>query len=801
MSVPLPRNERERLQALRRHGILDTPPEAAFDRIARLAARLLEVPIALVTFIDERRQWYKARHGAHWQEVGREVSVCAYTILTDGLTIVPDLSRDCRFADNPHVTGPSHLRFYAGAPLKSSDGFNIGTLCAIDTQSRDFGPEQQETLRDLAELTADELRLRLALAEGRLASIVESSADPIVSKSLDGIITSWNEAAERLFGYAPEEIVGRSVSLLIPPDRPDEEAQILARLQRGEGVSHFETVRRRKDGRLIEVSLTVSPIRDGNGRIVGASKIARDITERKGAEARLRDSEERFQQLAENIGEIFWIWDREQRRVVYVSPAYETVCGRSCESLYQAEPGAWLDVIHPEDRECLLRVGAEQRDAAYEQEFRIVRPDGTVRWIQARAFPVRDPGAQIKRVVGSARDITADKQAAAELRRLEEQLRQAQKMEALGRLAGGVAHDFNNLLSVVFGHSALLALGSPSPERLRESVTQIGRAAERAAALTRQLLAFGRRQVVEPEVLDLNALVTDVASMLQRLLGEGVQVSTKLQPDLRPVRVDPGQMEQVILNLALNARDAMPRGGRLTLETRDIELDEATARAQADLGAGHYVLLAVSDTGAGMTPEVQARIFEPFFTTKAVGQGTGLGLSVVHGILKENGGHIAVQSLPDAGTTFKIYLPPSARLVEGSAESTPSEPIQGGETVLLVEDEEPVREVTALMLGSLGYRVLEASNGEEALRVAQAGLEQVDLLMTDVVMPGMGGRDLADALQACMPGLKVLFQSGYTDDTVIRQGILHTEMAFLQKPFTLAALSQKLREILDRRLS
>jgi PAS domain S-box-containing protein len=588
----------------------------------------------------------------------------------------------------------------------------------------------------------------------------------------------------------------------MPPDRPDEEAQILARLQRGEGVSHFETVRRRKDGRLIEVSLTISPIRDGNGRIVGASKIARDITERKGAEARLRDSEERFQQLAENIGEIFWIWDREQRRVVYVSPAYETVCGRSCESLYQAEPGAWLDVIHPEDRERLLRVGAEQRDAAYEQEFRIVRPDGTVRWIQARAFPVRDPGAQIKRVVGSARDITADKQAAAELRRLEEQLRQAQKMEALGRLAGGVAHDFNNLLSVVFGHSALLALGSPSPERLRESVTQIGRAAERAAALTRQLLAFGRRQVVEPEVLDLNALVTDVASMLQRLLGEGVQVSTKLQPDLRPVRVDPGQMEQVILNLALNARDAMPRGGRLTLETRDIELDEATARAQADLGAGHYVLLAVSDTGAGMTPEVQARIFEPFFTTKAVGQGTGLGLSVVHGILKENGGHIAVQSLPDAGTTFKIYLPPSARpVVEGSAESAPSEPIQGGETVLLVEDEEPVREVTALMLGSLGYRVLEASNGEEALRVAQAGLEQVDLLMTDVVMPGMGGRDLADALQACMPGLKVLFQSGYTDDTVIRQGILHTEMVFLQKPFTLAALSQKLREILDRRLS
>jgi two-component system, cell cycle sensor histidine kinase and response regulator CckA len=516
----------------------------------------------------------------------------------------------------------------------------------------------------------------------------------------------------------------------------------------------------------------------------------------------LRDSEERFQQLAENIGEIFWIWDREQRRVVYVSPAYETVCARSCESLYQAEPRAWLDTIHPEDRERILRVGAEQRDAAYDEEFRIVRPDGAVRWIHTRAFPVRDPcGGQIKRVVGTARDITADKQAAAELRRLEEQLRQAQKMEALGRLAGGVAHDFNNLLSVVLGHSALLALGSPSPERLRDSVAQIGRAAERAAALTRQLLAFGRRQVVEPEVLDLNALVTDAASMLRRLLGEGVQVSTRLQPDLRPVRVDPGQMDQVILNLALNARDAMPRGGRLTLETREVELNEASVRAQADLGPGRYVLLAVSDTGAGMVPEVQARIFEPFFTTKGVGQGTGLGLSVVHGILKQNGGHIAVQSLPDVGTTFKIYLPTAAGLVDEPAEGVPSNPNHGGETVLLVEDEEPVREVTALMLGSLGYRVLEASNGEEALRVVEAGREQVELLMTDVVMPGMGGRDLADALQARLPGLKVLFQSGYTGDTVIRQGILHTEVAFLQKPFTLETLSQKVREVLDRRPS
>src|SRR6202047_1296978 len=369
MSFPLPPDERERLQALRRHAILDTPPEAAFDRIARLAARLLEVPIALVTFIDERRQWYKARQGVRWQEVGREESVCAYTILTDGLTIVPDLSRDRRFADNPHVTGPSHLSFYAGAPLKSSDGFNIGTLCAIDTQSRDFGPEQQETLRDLAELTADELRLRLALAEGRLASIVESSADPIVSKSLDGIITSWNEAAERLFGYAPEEIIGRAVSLLIPPDRPHEEAQahIPARLLRGERISHFEAVRRRKDGRLIDVSLSISPIRDGNGRIVGASKIARDITERKKAEAALRHGNAQLREQAAVL-ELAPVLVRElDGRIVLWTQGAERLYGFSkAEALGRVSD----ELLHTEFPESLARIEeALRRNGQWEGEL------------------------------------------------------------------------------------------------------------------------------------------------------------------------------------------------------------------------------------------------------------------------------------------------------------------------------------------------------------------------------------------------------------------------------------------------
>jgi two-component system, cell cycle sensor histidine kinase and response regulator CckA len=668
-AAPLPSNERERLQALRRHAILDTPPEASFDRIARLTARLLKVPIALVSFIDERRQWYKARYDAQWQEVARDSSVCAYTILTDELNIVPDLSRDRRFANYPQVAGPAHLRFYASAPLKSFDGFNIGTLCGIDTQSRDFDPEQQETLSDLAALTADELRLRLALTEDRLASIVESSADAIVSKSLDGIMTSWNDAASRLFGYAPEEIIGRPGSLLVPPDRVGEEGKILAQLKRDEAISQFETVRLSKDGRRIDVSLTLSPIRDVNQRIVGTSKIARDIT--------------------------------------------------------------------------------------------------------------------------------TERQTVAELCRMAEQLREAQKMETLGRLAGGIAHGLNNLLSVVFGHSALLALDSPSPERLRESVAQTGRAAEQAAALTRQLLAFGRQQIVEPKVLDLNAIIIDAASMLRRLFGDEVEVCTKLQAGLSPVSVDASQIHQIILNLAFNARDAMARGGKLTFESREMEFDEVSARTEIELKPGRYVLLKVSDTGAGMKPETQAHIFEPFFTTKGVGHGTGLGLSVVHGVLKQHGGHITVQSQPDVGTTFEIFLPTSEGPIEDPGVAFPSQPIQGGETILLVEDEEPVREVTELMLLSLGYRVLKASSGEEALRVVETGREKIHLLMTDILMPDMNGRDLVNVLQPRLPDLRVLFQSGYTDDSMTRHGILHTEVAFLQKPFTLEALSRKLRQVLD----
>ena len=379
--------------------------------------------------------------------------------------------------------------------------------------------------------------------------------------------------------------------------------------------------------------------------------------------------------------------DPAKNQMLYINSAYETIWGRTFESLY-ASLQNWSEAIHPD----------------------------------------------------------------AELRQLDMRLRQAQKMETIGQLAGGVAHDFNNLLAVIFGHCEMLAMKLPQESPGRDSVDQIGWAAERAAALTRRLLAFSRQQVHEPQRLDLNLLVADMEKMLQRLIGENVRLITILQPGLNWVLADPGQIDQIIMNLAVNGRDAMPKGGRLTLQTRDLELD---AKTQSGQPPGRYVLLAVTDTGCGMTPKVQARIFEPFFTTKGVGQGTGLGLAMVSGIVQQNGGHIVVHSLPGIGTTFKIYLPATGELAKQPLRSrAPAKPVRSSETILLVEDEASVREITALLLVSLGYQVKEASSGQEALHLAQGNREKIDLLMTDVLMPGMSGNGVGRSAQGHWCGLK-----------------------------------------------
>jgi PAS domain S-box-containing protein len=506
----------------------------------------------------------------------------------------------------------------------------------------------------------------LALANEKvvqLAAIVESSEDAIIGRTFDGIITSWNSGAERLFGYSAEEIIGQSGFALIPPDRTDEFRAIEGRIRQGESVPPFETVWQRKDGSHIHVSASMSPIRDREGRIVGASAILRDIS------------------------------------------------GRM---------------------------------------------------------------------------------------RLEEQLHQAQKMEAVGQLAGGVAHDFNNLLTIISGYSDMLISRLPADDPTRSLIQEIHKAGDRAALLTRQLLTFSRKAVVERRVLDLNAIVSDTEKMLLRLIGEDIAVSTVLDRALGRVKGDAGQMEQIIMNLVVNARDAMPQGGKLTIETQNVELGAGYAAEHLEVKPGRYVLMAVTDTGCGMSEETKARIFEPFFTTKGVGKGTGLGLATVFGIVKQSGGHIGVYSELGRGTTFKIYLPPVEELAHSDKfPHAPNVAPYGEETILLVEDEDGVRALTRLVLQTHGYTVLEAKNGKEALRIGEQHQGLLHLLITDVVMPEMGGRQAAEHLTACKPGIKVLFLSGYTDDAVVRHGILEAEVAFLQKPFTPVGLAKKVREVLD----
>jgi PAS domain S-box-containing protein len=384
-------------------------------------------------------------------------------------------------------------------------------------------------------------------------------------------------------------------------------------------------------------------------------------------------------------------------------------------------------------------------------------------------------------------------------RKLEAQLRQAQKMEAVGLLAGGIAHDFNNLLTIISGYSDIVLTSLPRGDPNWKHLAKVQQAAERAASLTQQLLAFSRQAVLEPKVLDLNAIVRDSERLLSRLLGEDIRIATALDPGIASVRADPGQIGQVIMNLCINARDAMPRGGQLTLETANLDLDEGYAQTHPEVKPGSYVLLAITDTGSGMTPEIKARIFEPFFTTKGPGRGTGLGLATVYGIIRQSEGYLEVYSEVGIGTTFKVYLPAVVQPATEKSASPAGEASNGNETVLLVEDEEGVREIAALALTTHGYRVLEAGHGKDALQVAEAHQGEIDLLVTDVVMPELSGRQLAEELRVRRPGLKVLFLSGYTDDAIVRHGILQAEVAFLHKPFRPAALAKKVRAVLDQK--
>ncbi len=664
----------------------------------------------------------------------------------------------------------------------------------------------EAALREIGELKTALKQKQSEIASNRLAAIIDSSDDAIISKNLNSIITTWNKGAEKIFGYSSDEMVGTSIMRLIPADRQDEENHILGKIKRGENVEHFETQRQTKDGRLIHVSVTASPIRDASGKVMGVSKVARDITQRKQAESARLASETRFKELAENINEVFWMTDPTGHEMLYVSPVFERIWGRTCESLYAA-PQSWQDAIHPEDRSRVLQTwlaaaqsenrepvppAASARKPDYEEEYRIVRPDKSVRWINDRGFIIRNQTGQMQRIVGVARDIT-------ETRKMEEQFRQSQKMDSIGQLAGGVAHDFNNILAVIQMQSDLLKGSGGLSAEQSGFAEEISITVQRAAALTRQLLLFSRREVFHPRDVDLNESVTNTTKMLKRILGENVQMQIKLSSQPMFINADAGMMDQILLNLAVNARDAMPNGGQLVIETSGVEFDDFAVSQSPQARLGSFVRLSISDSGCGIPPEILPKIFEPFFTTKDVGKGTGLGLATVFGIVQQHQGWINVYSEVNHGTTFRVYLPRLAKNGgKKSAQPATTAMSSGSETILLVEDDPSLRASVRIALSKLGYRILEAPTGVKALEVWKQASGEIGLLLTDLVMPeGMTGKDLAQRILQENPQLKVIYMSGYSAEVVGKDFPLKEGVNFLTKPFPAAKLAQAIRICLD----
>ena len=595
-----------------------------------------------------------------------------------------------------------------------------------------------------------------------------------------------------LLGYTAEELRGREGSEIIHPvDRP-ENARLGMELLAG-NLRHYSTNNRllRKDGEIIWGQVTVTLMRDARGEPEYFVATLIDITAQKQAEAELRQSEHRFRLMAETIQDVFWIATPSIGKTVYVSPGFEYIWGRTSEALYR-NPKLYLETVHPEDRERVRTeiIAARERSIPWSHEYRIIRPDGTVRWIHDRGFPVRDDQGRVILFTGVATDITEHKA-------LEGQLLQAQKMEAVGRLAGGVAHDFNNLLMAITGYGELMRAKVLKDDPLYGHLENILKAGDRAAALTQQLLTFSRQKIVHPEVIDLNRVVLDLEPMLRRLIGEDLDL--EVVTDRRPgaVKADPGQMGQIIMNLVVNARDAMPQGGRLTLKTAPVDFTVGCHSRFGLTPPGSYVMLVVQDTGVGMDEATQAHVFEPFFTTKEPGKGTGLGLSTVYGIVKQSGGYLDLASSPGAGSTFTIYLPRLEAIVEPPKAKIPlTASFRGEETILLVEDEDVLRGLLAKFLRLYGYTVLEARHGGEALLTCERHQGPIHVMVTDVVMPQMSGRELADRLTPLRPEMKVLYMSGYTEEALVQHGVADLSVAFLQKPFRPIELARRVHAVL-----
>ena len=620
---------------------------------------------------------------------------------------------------------------------------------------------------------------------------LDSAANGIAIVDTNGIHTYANAAFAEMMAIHTDAIIGRPwKQVYAAEDVALVESEIRQALRQGGRWSGAVNMHR-WDGSASPVEMSITTLPDG-----GVVCVSRDMSARREAENARAQAEAKYRMLVEQVAAISYIAELGiYGEWLYVSPQVETMFGFSAEE-WLTDSRAWTRHVLPEDHATVEAAeAASQRGERFQAEYRVVRKDGRIIWVSDTAVVVEGSNAH-PLMEGIIVDITDRKL-------LETQLQQSRRMEAIGRLAGGIAHDFNNLLTIIKGYTEL-ALKRPrlTPE-LQADVERIEDASERASTLVRQLLAFSRRQVLQPKLLDLNSIVMGLDKLLRRLMDEDITMSTMPGPNIGTIKADPGQMEQVIMNLVVNARDAMPKGGRLTVETANVDLDAAYASDHATVKPGQYVMLAVSDTGTGMSPETVAHIFEPFYTTKESGRGTGLGLSTVYGIVKQSGGYIWVYSEPGRGSSFKVYLPRVEQTAEVlPAAKAPSKEQRGSETILLVEDQAQVRELARMALAEKGYIVLAASNPQDAQSICAQHGTAVHLLLTDVIMPGLTGRELAKRLTAQHPRMRVLYMSGYTYGIVaqsgMQNGLLDDGVAFLQKPFTPSALTEKVREVLDR---
>ncbi|OFW13948.1 MAG: hypothetical protein A3H29_08520 [Acidobacteria bacterium RIFCSPLOWO2_02_FULL_67_21] len=670
---------------------------------------------------------------------------------------------------------------YDDLPLETSSGRSIAVEFVSNTYLSGHERVIQCNISDITERKRAEMATQAT--DVRYRTLFEYAPDGIVIADRQGHFVDANGSICRMLGYSRDALIRLSASDIVVPAEVEHIGPALLSIVSASDYRR-EWQFQRKDRSVFSADVIATVMPDGN-----LLALIRDVTSRNQADEAIRISEERirFALHSAHVG----IWDMDYTSgVLRWSDVMETQ--------YDLSPGtfggtfeAFIERVHPEDRASVLDIvgNAMKTRADFSMLNRTTWSDGTVRWLSGAGRVVLDAGGHPLRAIGISQDVT-------ERRALEAQFQQAQKMEAVGRLAGGVAHDFNNLLTVILGFcDLLLADGSPDDPR-RPDIAEIHKAGMRAADLTRQLLAFSRKQIIEPTLLDLNAVLTDMRPMLGRLIKEDVKVLFHVAPRLAGITADRGQVEQVVVNLAVNAQDAMPQGGTLTIETANIDLDEHYTAMHFDVTPGPFVVLTVTDSGTGMTPDVREHLFEPFFTTKEVGKGTGLGLATIHGIVARSGGSVSVYTEVGLGTSFKVYFPQAAAEAVAARPTAPAL-VQGGtERVLVVEDAEGLRDLTKRLLERQGYTVVVAANAEDARRRFEEA--PCDVLLTDVVMPGSSGPELSRQLVKLSPGLKVIYMSGYTDEAIVQHGVLKPGIVFLHKPFSAVALGQKIREALDR---